>query len=90
MFNDVGMKQVYRNRIEALPGKTHDQHRNREHFNLTARLKGYRCAMCLHITIMQTLDHIIPRSKGGKSHIDNMQILCLRHHREKDNLPVKK
>ena len=51
-------------------------------------LGGYRCAICgatresgttLHV------DHIRPRSKGGKATIDNGQVLCSKHNNLKKN-----
>lgn len=41
---------------------------------------GFRCQICL-ITAGEakmTIDHIIPVSKGGTNHINNLQPLCLR------------
>ena len=51
-------------------------------------LGGYRCVICgvtresgttLHV------DHIRPRSKGGKATIENGQVLCSRHNNLKKN-----
>jgi len=39
------------------------------HFNLYAKKDGR--------LMMMTKDHIIPKSKGGPDHIDNMQPMCL-------------
>lgn len=38
------------------------------HFNLYAEKDGK--------WIMMTKDHIVPRSKGGSNHIDNLQTMC--------------
>ena len=52
------------------------------------RLGGYRCAICgatkesgtvLHV------DHLRPRSKGGKATIENGQVLCSKHNNLKKN-----
>lgn len=52
------------------------------------KLGGYRCAMCgltasdgaeLHV------DHIVPKSKGGKATIKNGQVLCSQHNNLKKN-----
>lgn len=48
-----------------------DVHRNiysRAHFNLYA-VEGGKL-------ILLTRDHIVPRSKGGRDHLDNLQTLC--------------
>lgn len=34
---------------------------------------------------MMTVDHIIPKSKGGKNHIDNFQPMCKKHNEQKGN-----
>lgn len=52
------------------------------------KLGGYRCAMCgltqsdgvaLHV------DHIVPKSKGGRATIRNGQVLCSKHNNLKKN-----
>jgi 5-methylcytosine-specific restriction endonuclease McrA len=37
--------------------------------------------------ILMTKDHVIPKSKGGKDHIDNMQTLCTICNAEKGSDP---
>jgi hypothetical protein len=32
-----------------------------------------------------TVDHIQPRSRGGRSRVDNLTGMCLEHNREKDD-----
>lgn len=39
------------------------------HFNLYAKLAN-------GTEVLLTKDHIVPKSKGGKDHIDNMQTMC--------------
>ena len=71
----------------------HAEERELEDFTLAQKAQifkrdGYRCAVCgfgkkegveLHI------DHIHPRSKGGKSVLANGQILCGKHNFKKKN-----
>lgn len=46
--------------------------------NIFAR-DGYRCKRCgADWTCDLTLDHIVPRSKGGTDDADNLQTLCQR------------
>jgi len=35
--------------------------------------------------MMLTIDHIKPKSKGGKNHIKNYQTMCMRHNHEKSD-----
>lgn len=39
------------------------------------RKYGYRCCVCGRTSELE-IDHVIPISKGGKCHIDNLQVLC--------------
>jgi 5-methylcytosine-specific restriction endonuclease McrA len=49
------------------------------HFNMYAEKDGER--------VLMTKDHIIPKSKGGKDRIENMQTMCWRCNRNKaDNV----
>lgn len=67
-------------RLSALPAMNpHDK------FDRVVRTYGYRCASCGTINPHLGVDHIKPRSRGGKSDIDNLQLLCLFDHRKKDN-----
>ena len=49
---------------------------------------GYRCCKCGKSGIFNDLeiDHIMPISKGGKTHPDNLQTLCKRCNKEKSNI----
>ena len=47
---------------------------------------GFRCKKCRVIPIYPTTDHILPKIFGGTSKDDNLQMLCLMCHREKDEL----
>lgn len=47
-----------------------------------ARRYGWKCMQCGY-TKNLTLDHIKPISKGGETVIENLQILCYKHNREK-------
>lgn len=40
--------------------------------------------------VLMTKDHIIPRSKGGSNHLDNMQTMCTRCNNRKGNILTKK
>lgn len=45
---------------------------------------GYRCVKC-GTTRRLGLDHIRPVSKGGKTEIDNLQLMCKSCNEEKDD-----
>lgn len=45
---------------------------------------GRKCAAC-GATSGLTIDHIIPISKGGKTELSNLQLLCSEHNREKSD-----
>jgi predicted restriction endonuclease len=67
-------------RLSALPSM-----RSHGRFNRVVREQGYRCAICNTINPHLTIDHRLPKIRGGTSDIDNLQLLCLEHHRCKDN-----
>lgn len=51
-------------------------------FQQLAEVYGRHCLVC-GATKRLTLDHIVPVSKGGRTVIENLQILCYRHNVEK-------
>lgn len=54
--------------------------KRRKMAHLVRRDKG--CLIC-GSTKRLTIDHVIPRSKGGSNKFSNMQLLCFRHNQEK-------
>ena len=50
-------------------------------------IQGGHCALCqTHLQVEHlTIDHIVPRSKGGSDHQDNLQLLCLPCNSRKGN-----
>lgn len=54
----------------------HDQYEHQHDltYELTIRY-GYRC-LCCGTTRHLGLDHIVPVSRGGKTELDNLQLLC--------------
>lgn len=78
------MLRRYLNRQQALPGKNH--HQALHYFNRVVRFYGFRCSNCLHVKNYMTVDHIKRKADGGTNDISNLQLLCLRCHREKDEI----
>jgi len=44
----------------------------------------FRCFICEWNEVMCDIHHIIPKSKGGSDHFDNLTVLCPNHHRLAD------
>lgn len=60
--------------------------RTRELRNAVYDRDGYECLSCGESEISQlSLDHIIPRSKGGMAILSNLQTLCKNCNEEKGN-----
>lgn len=55
---------------------------------LTLKASGGRCALCAATKEESPLDvdHIIPRSRGGKNELANLQVLCSKCNRSKRNM----
>ena len=70
----------YLSRLTAYPSM-----RSHGRFNRIVREQGYRCFNCGVVNPFLTIDHIVPTTKGGTSDLDNLQLLCLIHHRNKDS-----
>jgi len=64
---------------KVVPGQFADF--QRPHFNLYAELPGGKL-------ILMTKDHIIPVSKGGPDHVDNLQTMCSRCNRLKSDQDI--
>ena len=75
---------------EEIPQSVCDRYGDSERGNLSGPVRvfvlqrdGYRCTHCLRLRSPRrilTIDHIVPRSKGGISHPDNLRVLCRRCH----------
>jgi hypothetical protein len=80
--NPDGQKAVgwYLSRLGAFPAMT-----SHARFDRVVRTYGYRCAVCHSINPHLTVDHKLSKMRGGTSDTDNLQLLCLTDHRQKDN-----
>lgn len=58
---------------------------NRMRFAIYKR-DGYRCCKCGRKTNDLEIDHIMPISKGGKTHPNNLQTLCKKCNQNKSNV----
>jgi 5-methylcytosine-specific restriction endonuclease McrA len=69
-------------RLEASPDVSSDYYKI--HRNRVIVRDGFRCRRCKQIPLFPTLDHILPKGLGGSNRQDNLQLLCIVCHREKD------
>ena len=81
-FKEHGVKCVSCGRVGTIMAL--EKHRNvktnKYHFNLYAQEDGRE--------ILMTVDHIIPKSKGGYTRLDNLQTMCFHcNHMKDDMLP---
>jgi len=52
-------------------------------YEVLVLLHGRQCAVC-GCKYNLTIDHILPISRGGRTTMANLQLLCERHNKEKD------
>jgi 5-methylcytosine-specific restriction endonuclease McrA len=81
--------QFYVSRIGALPRSTRHffERADQKYFSRIVLRDGYKCAACGTIPIpMPTIDHIRRRVDGGSNNYSNLQLLCRKCHREKDEI----
>ncbi len=88
--------------LEKIENKTNERYNCKEVWDSICRIErakvtnrlrfyiydrdGYRCCKCGRSTEDLEIDHIIPISKGGKSHPENLQTLCKTCNKEKSNI----
>lgn len=53
-------------------------------YEVLVLLYGRQCALC-GCRYNLTIDHILPISRGGRTTIPNLQLLCERHNKEKND-----
>lgn len=49
---------------------------------------NYRCGYCLKRTRRLTKDHMLPRARGGETHIDNIVPACYKCNQKKQDKPI--
>lgn len=88
--------------LEKIDDKTNNRYNDKEIWNSICKIErakvtnklrfyiyyrdGYRCCRCGKKTDNLEIDHIVPISKGGKTHPDNLQTLCKKCNKEKSNI----
>lgn len=88
--------------LKQIEDKTNERYNNKyiwdaicriERAKVTNRLRfaiykrdGYRCCKCGRKTEDLEIDHILPISKGGKTHPNNLQTLCKSCNKNKSNI----
>lgn len=53
-----------------------------------AHRDGECCWSCKRTVVQLTLDHDVPRSRGGRTWIDNLRLLCFQCNHEKGHLTM--
>lgn len=88
--------------LEQIEDKTNERYNNKYIWDAICRIErakvtnslrfaiykrdGYRCCKCGRKTEDLEIDHILPISKGGKTHPNNLQTLCKRCNKNKSNI----
>jgi 5-methylcytosine-specific restriction endonuclease McrA len=60
--------------MASLPAHIRARVLEREQHRCSGRFLGGECSASLHV------HHIIPRNEGGTDELDNLMVLCSRHH----------
>lgn len=79
----IGKRDKQANTGKTRPGRSNPNYKHGESCsawrNLAIGTYGHRCLICNFDIIVQ-VHHIVPRSKGGNSQVDNLIVLCPNHH----------
>lgn len=84
-MNSRERKKIYHKLLDHVTSGTSPNKVTHYQRLLLLKIYKYRCIHCKRSVLERnlTVDHWLPKSKGGMNNLPNLQLLCIKCHKEK-------